>query len=66
MTMADTEELAELDRRIEILRDNLRQLVEQGAAFSGAEDEQRNAERIAEQQTQLDELLSQREALTGK
>jgi hypothetical protein len=66
MTMADTEELAELDRRIEILRDNLRQLVEQGAAFSGAEDEQRNAERIAEQQTQLDELLSQREALAGK
>ena len=42
--------LAELDRRIAIVRDNIRQLIEQAAAVSGAEDEDRNAERIAHQQ----------------
>ena len=45
--------LAELDRRIAIVRDNIRQLIEQAAAVSGAEDEDRNAERIAHQQEEL-------------
>jgi len=31
--------LPELEDRIAIIRDNIRQLVEQAAAFSGAEDE---------------------------
>jgi hypothetical protein len=66
MTMADTADLIEIDRRIAVLRDNLRQLVEQAAGFSGAEDEERNADRIASQQAQLDELLKQRDALTKK
>ena len=39
--------LAELDKRIAIVRDNIRQLIEQAAAQSGAEDEDRNADRIA-------------------
>jgi hypothetical protein len=43
-----------------------RQLVEQAAAFSGAEDEDRNADRIAQQQEELDKLLKQRDALLRK
>lgn len=61
--MADTEALAEIDQRIAVLRDNLRQLVEQAAGYSGAEDEERNADRIANQQAQLDALLKQRDEL---
>jgi predicted RNA-binding protein len=61
--MADSDELAELDQRIAILRDNLRELVEQAAAYSGAADEARTADRIAAQQARLDELLKERERL---
>ncbi|MET0639374.1 MAG: hypothetical protein ABWZ19_05090 [Hyphomicrobium sp.] len=61
--MADTEALAEIDQRIAVLRDNLRQLVEQAAGYSGAEDEARNADRIANQQAKLDALLAERDAL---
>lgn len=53
----------ELDRRIAILRDNIRQLVEQAAAFSGDRDESRNADRIAQQSEELDRLVKQRDAL---
>jgi hypothetical protein len=58
--------LPELEERIAIARDNIRQLVEQAAAFSGAEDEDRNADRIAQQQEELDKLLKQRDALLRK
>lgn len=54
---------AELDDRIAILRDNIRQLTEQAAAFSGAGDEERAANRIAEQQDELDRLVAQRDKL---
>ncbi len=64
--MADQAALAEIERRIQIVEDNLRELVEQAAAFSGAADEERNADRIADQQAKLDALLKQREALLGK
>ncbi len=63
--MADPNELAELDQRIAILRDNLRELVEQAAAFSGAADEARMADRIADQEARLAELLKEREALSA-
>jgi hypothetical protein len=53
----------ELDDRIAILRDNIRQLVEQAAASSGAEDEDRNADRIAQQTEELEKLIKQRDAL---
>ena len=53
----------ELDDRIAILRDNIRQLTEQAAGSSGAADEARNADRIAEQQDELDKLIKQRDAL---
>ena len=61
--MAGPDELAELDQRIAILRNNLRELVEQAAAYSGAADEARTADRIANQQARLDELLQERERL---
>ena len=52
--MADAAALADIERRIQLVEDNLRQLVEQAAAYSGAADEERNADRIAEQQAKLD------------
>ena len=61
--VADSDTKQELDNRIAILRDNLRQLVEQGAAQSGAGDELRIADRIAAYEQQLAPLLKQREAL---
>jgi len=66
--MADEPHLSrpELDDRIAITRDNIRQLIEQAAAVSGAEDEARNADRLAEQQEELDRLVKQRDALVKK
>jgi hypothetical protein len=64
--MADNEALAEINRHIAIIQDNLRELVEQAAAYSGAEDEERNADRIADQEAKLAELEKQRDALLGK
>jgi hypothetical protein len=61
--MADQAALAEIDRKIQIVEDNLRELIEQAAAYSGAADEERNADRIADQQAKLDALLKEREAL---
>lgn len=54
---------AELDERIAIIEDNLRDLVEQAAAYSGGNDEDRSSDRIAEQQQELDALKMQRDAL---
>jgi hypothetical protein len=61
--MADKAALAEIDRKIQVVEDNLRELIEQAAAYSGAADEERNADRIADQQAKLDALLKEREAL---
>ena len=58
--------LSELEKHIAIIRDNIRQLVEQAAAFSGAEDEARNADRIAQQTEELERLVKQRDALLKK
>jgi hypothetical protein len=58
--------LAELDERIAIARDNIRQLIERAAAVSGAEDEDRNADRIAQQNEELERLIKQRDALPKK
>jgi len=64
--MSNGPSLEEIERRIQIVEDNLRELVEQAAAYSGAADEERNAQRIADQQAKLDALLKQREELLGK
>jgi uncharacterized small protein (DUF1192 family) len=66
MTNGPSLSLAELEQRIAIARDNIRQLIEQAAAFSGAEDEDRNADRIAQQQEELDRLIKQRDRLLKK
>ena len=55
--------LDELDDRIAIIRDNIRQLIEQAAANSGAGDEARNADRLAQQQQELAALIQQRDAM---
>jgi len=55
--------LAELDQRIADIRENLRELVEQAAAFSGAADEELMSQRIADQQAQLERLTKEREEL---
>jgi uncharacterized small protein (DUF1192 family) len=58
--------LAELNDRIAILRDNIRQLVEQAAASSGAQDEERTSGRMSQQQEELDRLVKARDAMTVK
>ena len=63
---ADKAALAEIERRIQIVEDNLRQLQEQAAAYSGAADEERNAARIADQEAKLEALLAERAALLAK
>ncbi|MET0722730.1 MAG: hypothetical protein ABWY64_18120 [Tardiphaga sp.] len=54
---------AELDDRIAILRDNIRQLIEQAAAASGEQNESRTADRLAQQNEELEKLVAQREAM---
>jgi hypothetical protein len=66
--MADhsTLSLDELNDRIAITRDNIRQLIEQAAGSSGAGDESRNADRLAAQQAELDALSKERDARLKK
>jgi uncharacterized small protein (DUF1192 family) len=66
MSNGSTLSLPELEDRIAILRDNIRQLIEQAAAVSGAEDEARNADRIAQQTEELEKLTKQRDAQQKK
>jgi hypothetical protein len=66
IAMADLTALSEIEKRIQIVEDNLRQLQEQAAAYSGAADEERNAQRIADQEAKLAALLKQRDVLMGK
>ncbi|MBX9710022.1 MAG: hypothetical protein K2X60_03235 [Xanthobacteraceae bacterium] len=63
MSDKSTLSLPELEDRIAILRDNIRQLVEQAAAQSGGQDEERNADRIAQQTEELEKLIKERDAL---
>jgi hypothetical protein len=52
---------SELARRIAIVRSNIRQITEQAAVQSGAADEERNADRLARQNDELDSLLNEEE-----
>lgn len=63
--MADAATLIELDQRIAAVRQNISDLMEQATALSGAEDEARIADRIAEQQEILDTLQKERKALSS-
>ncbi len=66
MSNGSTLSRPELDDRIAIIRDNIRQLIEQAAASSAAADEDRNADRIAQQTEELEKLIKQRDALGSK
>jgi len=66
MSNGSTLSLPELEDRIAITRDNIRQLIEQATGSSGAEDEERNADRLAQQNEELERLIKQRDALLKK
>ena len=66
MSNGSSPSLAELEERIATVRENIRQLIEQAAAYSGAEDEDRNADRIAQQTEELERLTKQRDVLLKK
>jgi hypothetical protein len=57
---------SELNDRIAILRDNIRQLIEQAAGAGGAEVEERISERLEQQNAELERLLKARDALPGQ
>jgi hypothetical protein len=56
--------IAEIDQRIATIRENLTELTEQAAAYSGGAVEELTARRIADQEAQLDLLTRQRDELT--
>jgi hypothetical protein len=58
--------LPELNDRIAILEANIRQLVQQAAGSSGAREEERISDRIAQQNEQLERLIKERDALLNK
>ena len=58
--------MAEIDARIADARENLRELIEQAAAYSGAADEDLMSQRIADQEAQLDRLIRWRDELSAK
>jgi hypothetical protein len=66
MANETTLSLSELNDRIAILRDNIRQLIEQAAGASGAESDERIAERIERQNEELEKLIKARDALISK
>jgi uncharacterized small protein (DUF1192 family) len=58
--------VAELDERIALLRNNLRDLTAQATAYSGASQEELAADRIAEQEARLQLLIKQRDELVRR
>jgi hypothetical protein len=61
----DRQSTEELDQRIAAVRENIRQLIEQAAADSGAADDELASERIGQQQELLDTLIRERGEVTG-
>jgi uncharacterized small protein (DUF1192 family) len=57
---------AELNNRIRILEDNIRQLIEQAAAASGEQNESRIADRLSQQNEELERLTRERDARSKK
>ena len=58
--------LPQLNDRIAILRDNIRQLMEQAAGSSGAANEERISARIEQQQEELEALVRERDSRVKK
>ena len=63
--MTDEVTLSELETRIAAIRENIRELIQRAAALSGAGDEDRMANRIADQEVKLEALIRERDALLG-
>jgi len=61
--MSDGLSRTELEQRIAEIRQNISQLVEQAAAFSGAADESRTADRIAALEEELRSLTKRKDAM---
>jgi predicted mannosyl-3-phosphoglycerate phosphatase (HAD superfamily) len=61
--MSDGLSRTELEQRIAEVRQNISQLVEQAAAFSGAADESRTADRIAHLEEELRALIKRKDAM---
>jgi predicted RNA-binding protein len=59
-------EIVEIDVRIAIVKDNLRELVEQSASYSGAADDELMSQRIAEQEAELELLRKRRDELLSQ
>jgi hypothetical protein len=59
----NAEVIAQIDARIAAVRENLRDLLEQAAAYSGAADDDLTSQRIAEQEALLDKLTKARDLL---
>jgi len=55
--------IVEIEARIADVRENLRELVEQATAYSGAADDDLVAQRIADQEALLARLIEQRDGL---
>jgi hypothetical protein len=64
--MNDGPTISELDERIAMIRQNIVDLVGQAAAYSGAGDEARTADRIAQQEQELAKLIALRDARSAK
>jgi hypothetical protein len=64
--MNDGPTTSELDERIAVIRRNIVDLIEQAAAYSGAGDEARTADRIAQQEQELAKLIALRDARLAK
>jgi hypothetical protein len=62
----DSLSMEALNDRIAILEDNIRQLIEQAAAASGEQSESRIADRISQQNEELDRLVKIRESREKK
>jgi hypothetical protein len=58
--------LAEIEERIAAVRENISELVEQAAAYSGAADEELASRRIAEQEALLELLTRRRDELAQR
>jgi hypothetical protein len=64
--MNDRPTISELEERIALIRRNIGELIEQAAAYSGAGDEARTADRIAQQEQELAKLIALRDARSAK
>ena len=60
--MNDGPTITELEERIAAIRRNIDDLIEQAAAYSGAADEARTADRIAQEEQELAKLIALRDA----